>query len=723
MATTKATKRERPGVMPIGQTMGMPIRPEDVKTPGDGAAPIFTENARAEIIWSNYNEARNYVENNAWLLEWQETDILYQSPIPNRFVRVENGRPARVPEFLVAKISRTLARAIKRGLFAEQYPFFLRPTGKTSQAQIDAWSALIGKLLKRMKFKYWVGLLINCQVVQGTGIGRMVWQTKEVIYKTRKRKAAALKSSLPTGDKYVSTKESDDFTIERDTKTESWPCFEYRRLGTTLFDPKWCTPDEPDESAGYAIDIDYVNFYDLQEMRKLDCYKNIPDDATLKAWLCYKQQGAAPVGSQIEDSMSNMGSVVVHAEGRNRQTDRDPLRQPIMLIEQWDTKTVGTILVYDGRRLLIRDEEHYSQSSCHVSATWWPIDNSGYGMGIGRVNGPDQRVKQGVKNESLKMIAYPFNAPLVTALGHNAPTQNVIARMGGFWALDAPPGTDYRKSVGFLEMPPVPPDAWRMLDVVQKSAEELSGANSPFQQGNLPGPGSSAARTAAGVNRISSMSDQSVADPIDSVAQGVIVHVIEWLVDQVREKMPLWEIREILSEKHAAVIEGAIYEDAFVNATFDVDVLAGALLAARQGIQNLIPFFMQLAQQPQLLEYLHQRGETIDFGVIEDLLMQVSELTQQPDIFRALTPRERAMLRTMNPGAQKIQQATAVEQVRGKNRLAEIDRKGQVDLANTAAEKAIDKTSEGLPFDRATGLFERSQDENVLKSGFPDFTQ
>ena len=164
-----ADMNETAGVMPVGNLMTLPIRREMVEvTPGDEAPPVFNDDAAATLVWENYQQARNYVENNAWLLEWQETDILYQSPIPNRFQRVEQGRPPRVSRFLVAKFTRTLARAIKRGLFAEQYPFFLRATGKTTTQQIDAWSALIGKLLKRMNFKYHSGLAINCQTLQGT---------------------------------------------------------------------------------------------------------------------------------------------------------------------------------------------------------------------------------------------------------------------------------------------------------------------------------------------------------------------------------------------------------------------------------------------------------------------------------------------------------------------------------------------------------------------------
>ena len=720
-----ATSKFESGVMPYGNTMTLPIRKDQVKTTeGNEKPPVFEDDAAATLVWNNYQRAKGYVENNAWLLEWQETDILYQSPIPNRFMRVEQGRPPRVSRFLVAKFTRVLARAVKRALFAEQYPFFLRPTGKTTQGQIDAWSTLIGKLLKRMKFQYHGGLLIDTQTLQGTGIGKMGWEERTTIKKRRKRKVQPIRTEKPDGSVVVThTEESDQFEPVEEQVKESWPFFEYRRLGTTLFDPKWSTHDQPDESAGYCIDIDYVNFADLQRLRQLDCYKNIPSEEVLKDYFFTRPEGSAPPGSTVEQVMTSQGSMVVHAEAGNKQTQVDPLTAPLLLLEQWDTRTVKTILVYDGRKLTIRNEEHEFDSLLHPTATWWPIDNCGYGMGIGRINSSDQRINQGVLNEALKMVAYPMNAPLLVPRGENAPTQNTIARLGGFLQVDIPPGGDIRKGMAFLETPPVPADAWKMLEFSQVGGEELSGASAQAQQGNVGGPGSSFVRTATGASRVAGMSDQNVADPVDSFANGVIIPLVEFIVQCVKTKMPLAEIREILSEKHAKLIEEAVDFDQWLDATFEVDVLAGQKLAARAGIQQLIPFFLQLAQQPQLLDYLHQRGETIDFGVIEDLFMQVGDLSQQPDIFRPLTPRERVAIKQMNPGVQKVVGQMQLEQQKGQNKQAEIQKKGEVDMANKAAEIAMQHTADGIPLTRATGLVERAQDEEMLRHGIPDMMQ
>lgn len=706
--------------MPPGQLIALPIRSDQVKTTEGGATPPeITDDAAATLVWQDYHRARNYVESNLWLLEWQHTDILYQSPNLDRYPYNEHGRPGRVSRYLVAKNSNTMSRQVKKALFAESVPFFLRPSKNTTQQMADAWTVLIGKLLQRMNFQYQTGLLIDCQCLQGTGIGKGFWDTRTTTRKFRVRKKAPISINSPFGRKTIDTVESDDFDVIEKEVEESWPCFEYRKLGTTLFDPKWSTPNRPDLSGNYCMDLDYVTFADLQQMRKLECYKNIPDEDTLRDFFFSRPVADAPVGTQVEQNMSSQGSPVTHSESRSTQTSQDPLLKPLMLIERWDCDNVQTILYYEGRKLTIRNEPHDNRC-VHVAANWWNIDNCGYGIGIGRSTGADQRINQGVINECLKMIAYPMNAPLLIASGLNSPTQNVIQRLGGFWQIQGmQPGADLKRQVSFLEMPAVPGDAWHMLELSQQSGEDISGANAAFMQGNLPGPGSSAARTATGASRIANKADENVSSPVEAVSEGVIVRIVYWLIDMVKEHMPLWEIREILSEKYAKAIIDGIFITQLLNSEFEVLVLAGEKLAKRQGIQQVIPFFMQMVQQPQLLQFLHARGDTIDFATIVDLLMQVSELQQQPDIIRPLTPQEKQSVQQQQAGPMQAQNQgkLQVEQLRGQNRINEIHAKTQDELASSITEKAMERTQEGIPLERAMALTERKGDEQMLEGG------
>ena len=724
--------------MPVDSTMALPLRESQVETTEGNVRPaVWNDDATANLVWNDYQRAKSYVEaeNTAWLLEWQETDILYQSPIPYRFEKLQSGRPARVPRFLVAKMSRTLARGVKRSLFAEQYPFLLRPGARGTQANADAWTYLLGVLLKRAKMPYHGGLQINGQTLFGTGLGKYGIDERRITKKTRRRKKPPVRVEMPSGTDTVPTEESDDFGEKTSTVTETWPFYEYRKLGTTLFDPKWCTPDLPDESAGYCIDIDYVNFYDLQEMRQLSCYQEkkgkdadgkeiilspgIPSEETLKQYFFEKASGNAPVGSLTEDAMSSMGSLVTHAAARNRPTSVDPMSTPLLLLERWDGRTIKTILCYDGEKLVIRNEEHEYGSMCHTSCTWWPIENCGYGMGIGRIVGPDQRVDQGTLNAALKMIAYPMDAPILYARGsENAPTQNTVWRLGGYQAVDPGPSGDVRKAMAFMEMPPVPREAFELIDRSQRSAEQISGADAQMQQGSLNGK-QGATRSSFGAQRMAAMSDQNIADPVDSFANGVLIPFLEFLIQWVKTKMPVSEIRRILSEKYTKEIMKTIDLDQFLDSEFELAILAGQKLAAKQGIQQLVPFLLQLLEQPQILEYYHQIGKTVDFAAMEDIFLAVSELTQQPDIIRDMTPAEKQQYQQNNPNMQKVQAATAVEQVKGKNKLDEVAAKGRQDLTKTVVDKALDKLSGGEPLDLAEGRLLRNDDQQALEGGLP----
>lgn len=716
--------------MPIGQILYPTIRPSQV-TISDGGVeePEFDDDAIASLIYYNYGLARNYLESNAWLMDWQETDLLYQSPERDRNQRNQQNRPPRIQSFIIWRNTNVMRRQLKRAVFADQDCFVLRAMRKrkkgNTERYIDQWMALLRALNKRANFVYNAKLVADSQVLQGTGIGRPGWEERTYIKWSRKRKVPQPEVQLPVGGtKKINTRESDEMELVPSTVTESWPIFEYRKLGTTFFDPRWNTPNRPDLSSKFVIDADYVNFRDLQQMRRLSCYRNIPDESTLKAYFLLNPNGDAPTPGQMYDALTAQGSTATHAEGMNRDMSFDPFDRPLMVLEMTTEERIGAIVGYEGRWLTIRNEKRkITRGIKHMTANWSNIDNAGYGIGIGRINTPDQRIQGGVITEALKMLAYPMSAPIMIRRGDNAPTQNVITNFGRFWPVDIEPGGDVRKAAMYMPVPEIPADAWKFIAYSQQDSQDLSGANSTFAQGNLGGPGSSAARTATGASRIASMSDANLSDPVDALAEGIIIPWIKYLMEMVKTKMPLAEIREILSDDFDDEIIEAIDMEQFLDADFDVEVLAGQKLAAKQGILQMIPFFLQIVQQPQLLEYLHQRGETIEFKAIMDVFLQLSELVGQPDFFRPLTLEEKQSIQNTNPGAQRVQAAVATEAERGKNKLQEIGAQTQADVTKKAAEVALEHASGSVALERASGLEERKTDEHILEGGLPDQTQ
>lgn len=720
----------RPGGdgMPLGNQLTPRFAQSQAELGEDGATETtFDDDAAATLVWENYQAWVGWLDENAWLAEWQLIDYLKQSPNFDRDWRGSGGGTARISRFNVAKNSNTMATQIKRGVFADQTPFLLEPRGPLAddddqQIYVDAITEIFNTLSERADLEYNMGLLIDCQVLQGTGIGDMGYEEKECVYTTRKRKKQPEQIQMPVGPPaIVNTWESDQFEPVHKKVTETWPYFEYRKLGTTLYDPGWRTPNRPELSAGGKIDVDYPNLQDLQQLRGMDCYKDIPSDEDLKQFFFENPLGDAPPASTTSGSMNSNSAVVFHAAGEHEQTNVDPTLRPLMRLKYSTSETIIEVLCYLGRRKTIRNGPHELKDfALGVTANWWNIDNSGYGMGIGRLNAGDQRMDQGVLNEVLKMIGSWTNAPLMyDSASGNEPTQNVVAGLGTLWGVNVPTGGDVRKAFGYIEKPTIPPEAWKIYTLGKEGGEDLVGANSTTMQGNT-GPGSTALKTATGVNRLGSKADDNVATPISHI-EGVLVRWYRFLWWIVQTKMPIAEIRRILSKKFADTIINKIDPEKLVNAEFNIKILAGQKLAAKASIQQLIPFLLQLLQQPQLMQFMHEKGKTINFSAIEKIFMRVSELQGAEDIIVDLTPEEKQQMQAMNPGAQRTQSAAAIEQVRGQNKLQAIDRKGQVDTQIAVVKAAADKAAERLQgpteFEEAEGRLERNTDMSELQTG------
>lgn len=724
----------RPGGdgMPLGNEMTPRIAQSQAQVGEDGATQTtFDDDAAATIVWENYQAWSGWLDENAWLAEWQYVDYLKQSPNFDRGYR-DGGGTARISRFNVAKNSTTMATQTKRAIFTDQTPFLLEPRGPLSddpdvETYTDAITELFTVLSERGDLEYNVCLLIDCQHLQGTGIGDMGFEEKISKRTTRKRKAEPQSIEQPIGPpKTVNTWESDSFEPVTQEVKETWPYFEYRKLGTTLYDPKWRTPNRPDLSAQGKIDVDYLTLQDLQQMRGTEekpgmlCYKGIPSDEDLKKFFFENPDGDAPAASATSQSMGANSAVVFHAKGAHEDTNSDPTLRPLMRLKYSTAENITEVLCYQGRRKTIRNGPHDLQDfALGVTANWWDIDNSGYGMGIGRLNAGDQRMDQGVLNEVLKMIAYWMNAPLLyDSSSGNEPTQNMVFGLANMWGVNVP-GGDVRKAFAYAPKPDIPKEAFDIYKLAMDGGQDLVGANSTTMQGNT-GPGSTALKTATGVNRLGNKADDNVAGPIKNI-EGVLTRWYRFLWWIIQTKMDLKEIREILSKKYSEAIISKIDPNKLINAEFNVKILAGSKLAAKAQIQQLIPFLLQLLQQPQLMEYMHQKGWTINFRAIEQVFVRVSELSGMEDIIVPMTDEEKQQMQATNPAVQRTQAAAAIEDKRGQNKLQAIQAQGAEDTKLTIIKPLVDKAAERLEgsqeFEDAEGRLERNVDMGELSSG------
>ena len=129
----------------------------------------------------------------------------------------------------------------------------------------------------------------------------------------------------------------------------------------------------------------------------------------------------------------------------------------MQVLEWWRETEVRVVL---QQKCVIRNGKHKLPDKPFLSANYWDIENAGFGMGVGRISGADQRVEQGLINAILDILAFAVQPEYAIARGANVPTQDQRRRLGGIRLVD---GADASKAVALVQQPQPPPDAWRAI--------------------------------------------------------------------------------------------------------------------------------------------------------------------------------------------------------------------------------------------------------------------
>jgi hypothetical protein len=675
-----------------------PILHSDVKTQGVGRGVKFTDDAALRLVNQDTSNAEMYIQQNQWALQWRESDILYQSP--RTVAQWENAvtTKANVSRFTVAKHVNSLVPDIMSGIFYDSPPFVLRPRGrKTSQNTMRAKATIITQFLDDIEFKAECKKGITSQVNKGTGIWKYGHYVERSVRKVYKAKKAAPVVEMPFGKKVqVATEESDDFHVEM-VEEERWkPFFEYCPLGTVLADGKWADPNQI-WKAKVVLHIRYVTFADLNELRGQKGYK-VPSEQELIDLFFAPKETPKPDTVVMQQKAADTGATYQPA-GRDEKTTEDPSLQTLKLVERWDKHNVMCVL---QEKLPIRNEEHEFGRPCFLSANFWDIEGAGYGLGVGRLVGSDQRVDQGATNAALDILSLGVNQQALVSSGANAQTQQIRARLGGIIKVDG----DVDKAFKWMDPPKVPSEVWAVIQNAKQSSESTSGADEAFSQGNLPSRGSSIGRTATGAGGIITAKAGRIQGPVGNFVDNVFIPFILILDAMICENCPIAQLREMLDEELGEEFELDV--ENYLNCRVKPEVLAGAHLAAKKAMAQSLPFLIQIFENPHMLDSLNSMGYTIDVKELFDMLMEMSEWKNTRDVIRKMNPEEMQNYRAAKQGEAMAKVQGDLMKIQAKHAATqeEIDQKADARLADKVVDQALD---------RATGVELRQAAEDRLE--------
>lgn len=680
----------------------MTITEANVELQGPLLDPKYTDDAAVQLVMQDAQRAATFLDQKQWNLYWRESDVLYQAPRTNS--QFENSTVARanVSRFTVAKHVNSLVPAMKSGIFYEQPPFLIRPRPSTTQTTARAKTVLYGALSDECGLERISERALENQVTFGTVIVKPGWRRDVKKKKIRRPRTAPIRKSLPFGGELVvHTRESDEIVKVDAEVIEEGMTLEVRELGSVLIDPTWKDPNNLHKSAKYVIYIEYPTFKDLDALREQKIFDDkgnqiggydIPPEEELKAYFfSHEQNAGAP--TQVMENQGGQNWAIHHAQSPDELASADPLLRPIKMYERWDPTYVYTVICPDGgdRGVLIRKEEHDLPFIPAFAANFWNIPNAGYGIGVGRLAGSDQRIEKGLIDALLDMLSLAVNQTYIRDRGANIPTQQIRQRLGGIIDADIGPNKSAKDVFGIIEPPRPPAEIFPVLQNAATDAESTTGADQAFTQGSLPGKGSSAARTATGAGGIIAANAAKIQGPVGHFVQGILLPFVELTEYFVKDRMSPSQIREILGKELGLAFD--LDAENFYQAEDKFECLAGAHLAAKKAMAQALPLMVQIFENQPLVQQLNAMGYMVDVKELLEMFMEVSEWKNARTLIRPMTPQEQQRYQQNNPGLQRVQGQIAAIGARHDAKSQEIDQKAEADLSRDMLSKANEEAA------------------------------
>jgi hypothetical protein len=610
----------------------------------------FNDTAAIKLVLTDSETADNFININQWASGWTMSDLLYQSPISSN----SDGAAANsaVPKFMVSNHISSIVPKIMQGIFYEDPCFLLRPSPGTDDDVIRAKTALFTFQLKAMHFEEEVERGLEQMALLGTAIWK--WGYSEYEKTEKKYKRYAPKVHVPDGLETapIDTPDSDDFEIEFYKKKVSHPWLKFCDIRTVLVDPSCRVGDI--RAAKWVVWRDYATYQDLDRLRGVEGYE-IPEESVLRAMFA-SVKSASPDNITMTIPEGMLG-YLQHARPRSIATSADPNRAPLEILERWDDEKVIVVLIFNGHNILIRNEANPYGKIPFLSANWRNIPDNFYGQGLGLLIGSEQIVEQGVTNLALDLLAYCLQPVALRKKGFNAITQNTRWEQGGIIDVE----DDVEKAFKFLQMPPVPPQAFEFIQQSQSAGAASSGANEQVMQGaGSASNHTTGMRTAAGANGVIGANATRLDGPTGRFVRQVFEPWLFQMDDLNNDLLPTSVIRDILGEKIGNDFK--MDHVKLRNAKVEYEVLAGSNLGAKKEMAQALPIMIQLLNNPTFVANANDAGYQFDAPAIFQAFVDAAGWKFSQAFLRMMTPEEKQKHDANSPAAmQAAQQKSALD--------------------------------------------------------------
>jgi len=625
-----------------------PITQEEVKVVGES----WDDHTALGIVLQDAWETISYLQSKGLVpLGIENADDLVRAYVKPRQWSDGKSRANLSMHLSLTAIEKVL-HALHMSLFAQgkRRPFLLNPIGRTSPEAARANASLLDWAMKEAKIKEEMRLSLKTALTYGWMVGCVGWESKNIRKKVYKKG--------PEG-KMIGTMKEVDIEL---------PMYECLDLKMVLVDPGLKRQDVQ-HGAKFAIKQFMTDSYGLAELRDNPKYKDIPTDEELASFLANKMEPA-------EDTLAADKRAVwreFQAKLESEQTSKDPYTQPLEILEYWTKDRVVTVL---QRKLVIRNEENEFGKLPFVSCAFIDVLGSAWGFGIAKLLAGEQRLQQGVMNNTIDGMALVLNPVFQLLKGIGPGTQSIPVS----------PGKVITES-GELK-PLVVPDISKagMTMIAESDARAMAkvGANGGD---NMP---SQAMRTAQGVQAFSGDIIQGLQYFLEIFIDLVYIPVLKQFLELMHEHLSIEQVNEILTAQEGKAYEGDISD--VYNAEVDVDVVAGANMMAKFAAAQLAPMVIQLVSAGPVADQFETAG--IKFNYTEFTAQTLDMMGWDINgLITPMTPEDLKRVQEKNQAMSRGAAMMALQQQKHQDDLENIDAKGSAQ-AGVATVRSLLKNHE-----------------------------
>lgn len=644
------------GAVDLNEAM-QPITADEVATADDQ----WSDDVALGIVLEDVSGALDFLQSKGLVpLGIENADDLvrgYQKP-----KQWADGKPrANLPMHVVLQAIEKILPVLFMSLFSGKQPFILDAKGKTKPEAADANAKVLNWAIGQAGFKEEIRRSLKTTLTYGFFVGSYGWESRNHRQKVYKRNDA--------GNVVGSFK---DIPI-------NVPTFECLDLKNVIVDPG-CKIQDVRKGAKFIAKQTMVTAYDLDQFRDDDTYHNIPSNAELAEILAARQE-------ITEDSMlASKGARwrEFQAELDSKKTSKDPLQQPLEILEYWTNDRVVTVM---QRKIVIRNEENEFGKLPFVSCCFIDVLGSAWGFGIAKLLAGEQRFQSGVVNNWIDALALVLNPVYQMMKGIGVGTQSIPVS----------PGKVITES-GELK-PLITPDITQPAMTAIESSDQRASRKVGADGGT--GMPDQAMRTAQGVQAFAGDVIQRLQYFLEIFIDLVYVPVLEAFIQMSKDHLTPEQINTILNDEDGKAYEGDILE--VYNAYCGLDVVAGTKLTQRYAAAQIAPLILQLVAAGPVQDSFNVQGKKFDYEkFIHDTLPMMGWADADNYIIDS-TPADQARAAAQNPAIVKAQSDAAKLQQTHDNTLTEIDAKGS-QQAGVAVVRSILKNHEQGSADSLSAL-------------------